>query len=317
MSVFEAPGLYLRNPQGGVETVSAMAAAGFRAIAINVRDHTLVEWATVRQRAAAAGVSVLPWARCQTDREVVDLCAIARGLDDRVIVNAEDELFGAVPRVTLGCIERETRGLDAALSMLPWAGDLDLSIVSRLTMHLQLFPQERPDPLGPHRQPRDSRSHAYKRGAARVEFMLGVHDLTPAAFPARQGGFWVYTADDVPLEEYATWGPQLVSPLALPFTGPLYGPSRPDRGGGKRSATAKALKIACHAAGVADFPKPDRAYNAALERALARLQRAFGISPSGQYGRGTYELVKTLLSVTPGAGYALGPAAIALIEEDA
>lgn len=314
MSVFAAPGLYLRNPRGGVEDVVAMRSAGFRAIAINVRDHPLAAWSTVTARAAAASVTVLPWARCRTDADVRELCAGARKLGSRVIVNAEDELFGDDPDVTLACIERETRDLDAALSMLPWAGDLDLSIVKRLTIHLQLFPQENPDPLGPHMKPRDSRSHAYARGARRAEFMLGMHDLEPASFPPRQGAFWVYTADDM-ASRYSRWAQQSPVPLDLPYTGPLYGPSK--AGGGKRSGTAKALKIACHAAGAADFPRPDRTYNAALERGLARLQRAFGIQPTGQYGRGTYELVKTLLSVQPGAGYALGAGAIALIEEDA
>ena len=314
-SIFEAPGLYLRNPRGGVENVAAMAAAGFRAIAINVRDHDVVEWRKVRDRASAAGVTVLPWARCLTEPEVAELCRIGREeFDRRALVNCENELFGDPPAVSLECVERETRGLDAALSMLAWVGTppLDMRKVSRLTIHLQLFPQENETS----RKPRDCRAHAYNAGAARVEFMLGVHGLAPAAFPARQGAYWGYAADDM-AGEYAVWSPETAKPLALSYTGPLYGPSRPDKAGGKRSGTAKALKIACHAAGVANFPKPDRVYNAALEQALARLQRAFGIQPTGQYGRGTYELVKTLRSVTPGAGYALGPAAIALIEEDA
>jgi hypothetical protein len=319
MSVFHTPGLYLRNPRGGVDDVAAMRAAGFRTIALNVRDHTIAEWELIRSRAAVADVTCLPWARCLTETEVANLCALGRHeFDGRVLVNCEDELFGDPPDVTLACIERETRGLDAALSMLPWAGDLNLAIVRRLHMHLGLFPQERPDPLGPHKQPRDDRVHAFKRGALRVDYMLGVHDLTPDAFPARQGAYWVYVADDVPpAQKYARWAPETPPALPIPFTGPLYGPSRPDKGGGKRTKTARALKIACHRAGTGDFPQPNGVYSAALEKALAHLQRQFGILPTGQYGRGTYELLKTLLSVTPGTGYALGPAAVALIQADA
>ncbi len=53
----------LRDPRGGVEDVSEMAAAGFEWLALNVGDHDADEWATVRGRAAAADVVCLPWAR--------------------------------------------------------------------------------------------------------------------------------------------------------------------------------------------------------------------------------------------------------------
>lgn len=288
-----------------------MRAAGFRAIALNVRDHAPEEWELVIERAEAAGVTWLPWARVHTDAELRELCDFAHLSPAKaVIVNAEDELFSG--DLSLDAIEYETRGLDAALSTLPWAGDLDLTTVRRLTVQLQLFPQENETST----KPRDCRAHAYTRGARRVEFMLGMHDLGSESFPPRQGAYWVYTADDM-ASSYTRWATQSVPPLDLPYTGPLYGPSRPDKGGGRKTKTARALKIACHRAGVATFAQPDGTYNAALEDALARLQGLHGIQPTGQYGRGTHALLRTLMAVHPGAGYALGPNALKLIAEDA
>lgn len=310
MSVFASPGLYLRNPQGGAFDVAAMRDAGFAAIALNVGDHSLDEWARVIARAESAGVTWGPWARTWTEAKLGELCDLARIEGTPVIVNAEDEIFDGT--LSLEAVERETRGLDAALSTLPWAGDLDLSIVERLTVHLQLFPQENTVST----KPRDCRAHAYARGAERVELMLGMHGLGPNSFPPRQGAYWIYTADDM-AGDNAAWAPQSVAPLDLPYTGPLYGPSRPDKDGGKPSKTVRALKIACHRAGVETFSRPDGTYNAKLETALSRLQRLHGVSPTGQYGRGTHAVLTTLMAVQPGAGYALGPNALKLIREDA
>lgn len=315
MSIFTEPGLYLRNPRGGVEDLDAMKAAGFKSVAINVRDYELEEWSIVINRASEQQVTCLPWGYCASDAEVAALCARARRFPSRaVIVNAEAEFIDLSGRVTPEAIAKETAGLDACLSTLPWTGGRDLSKIPDVHVHLQLFPQENETS----KKPRDCRAHAFAAGARHVTFMLGMHGLEPDAFPPRQDPYWVYTRDDIGAA-LKKWSPQTIGSLSIPYTGLLYGPSHPKWGQSpKRSKTAKALKMTLHNAGFGDFPKPDFSYNVALERAMRRMQLWAGITPQlGVYGNGSYKAIRRLASATPGETYALTPAAEQLIREHA
>ncbi len=302
-----------------MEDVATMKAGGFSWVAINVRDHEPEEWSVVEQRADAVGVIVLPWARCTTDAEVAELCDLARkDYSGRVIVNAEKELDTG--QVTAGAIVTDTEGMDAALSTEPvvFSSLAGSPVLAKLIVQLQLFPQENDES----KKPRDCRARAFELGAKTVHFMLGVHDpppplppIDPKSFPARQAPYSVYTADDCG-NVFTPWSPRQPDPLQIPFTGPLFGPSD-ENGPSPRSGTARALKIAMHRAGFATFTNPDGAYNEALEEALANFQRNFGLTESGQYEEESYECVRSLLAVGPGAGYALSRSARALIEDDA
>jgi peptidoglycan hydrolase-like protein with peptidoglycan-binding domain len=312
VSVFDRPGLYLRNPRGGVEDVATMKAGGFSWIAINVGDHAADEWSLVEQRAEASGVTVLPWRRCTNDAHVNELCDLAqREYSGSVIVNAEKELDTG--EVSAEAILTATEDMDAALSTEPFVfGNLAGSrLLARLIVQLQLFPQEN----DPSTRPRDCRARAFELGAKKVHFMLGMHDLAPDAFPERQAPYSVFTADDCG-NVFGPWSPQDPVPLEIPFTGPLFGPSHV-RGPSPECGTTQALKIAMHRAGFANFANPDGIYDEALERALASFQRHVGIRATGQYGRRSHEAVRSLLAVEPGGGHALTPAAEALIESDA
>jgi Putative peptidoglycan binding domain len=312
VSVFDRPGLYLRNPRGGVEDVAAMQAGGFSWIAINVGDHARAEWSVVEQRAAASGVTVLPWRRCTTDAHVGELCDLARKeYSGRVIVNAEKELDTGV--VSAGEIVTATEGMDAALSTEPVIfSTLDGSpLLAKLIVQLQLFPQESDSS----KRPRDCRARAFELGAQKVHFMLGMHDLRPRAFPPRQAPYSVYTADDCG-NVFTPWAPRQPTPLEIPFTGPLFGPSA-KKGVSPECGTVQALKIAMHRAGFGTFTSSDGVYDEDLERALANFQRHVGIAATGQFGRASYESVRSLLAVAPRGGYALSPAARALIQGDA
>jgi len=313
VSVFDRPGLYLRNPRGGVEDVAAMKAGGFSWVALNVGDdQEPAEWSVVEQRASASGVTVLPWRRCTTDTEVAELCDLARReYSGRVIVNAEKELdTGAV---TAGAILTATEGMDAALSTEPviFSSLAGSPLLAKLIVQIQLFPQENDDS----KRPRDCRERAFRLGAKTVHFMLGVHDLGPKDFPGCQAPYSVYTADDCG-NVFAPWSPRQPDPLQIPFTGPLYGPSH-RKGPSPTCGTIQALKIAMHQAGFADFTDPDGTYSEALEKALVNCQRNFGLKASGQYGKASYECVRRLLAATPDAGYAFTTPARALIEADA
>jgi hypothetical protein len=321
MSVFREPGLYLRHPQGGVEDVAAMRLDGFRAVALNVADHALDEWQKVIVRAQAADVRLVLWGRLETiaarrSMTVLQactwLCDLARRLGWPVIVNAERELKDG--RIFCAQIAERAAGLDACLSTEPWLGGVDLTPLGDIEVHLQLFPQENDDST----RPRDCRAGAFALGARRVSFMYGMHGLTTTAFPFRQAPFWVYTADDIG-GFYSVWSPQVLPALAIPYTGPLYGPSHRRFGTTPHATeTARALKMALHRAGFGTFPRPDPYYNELLERAMKRLQRWAGIVPvSGAYGRASYEAIRRLASVVPFDTYALRSRARKLIFEDA
>jgi hypothetical protein len=105
----------------------------------------------------------------------------------------------------------------------------------------------------------------------------------------------------------------LIDPEAFPYTGPLYGPS--DTRESRESGTAKALKRALNRLGFLDEPELDGVYSAELERALANWQRGEGISPTGQYGRGSYEALRG--AATADGAYAMDETARSWVKEDA
>lgn len=315
VTIFDEPGFYLRHPRSGAEAIDfvELKRRGFKSVALNYGDHTSSDWSTIVNRASAAYLTVLPWARCLTNQAVSDLCRQARKMPARaVIVNSEDELVDG--RVSPQHIATETLGLDGCVSTLPWLGTpaVNLAALHDHEIHLQLFPQEN----AVSKQPRDCRAHGYvNAGVKRASFMFGVHQLGPDAFPPRQEPFWIYTLDDCQ-STWEEWAPVTIPPLNIPFTGPLAGPSA-SKPTTKLTGTAKALKMVMHNAGFGNFPKPDRAYNARLERAMRLFQRRVGITPwSGAYGLKSYEAIRRLASATPGETYALTPAAEALIRED-
>lgn len=301
MSVFDKPGMYLRAPDGGVEGVREMHEAGFESIAINVADFQVNAWDAVLNRAEQAGVVALPWGRTRNEAAVKRLCDIARAMDAKaVLVNAETELFDG--SLDVGVIARETVGLDACLSTLPWSGDVRWERVAHLRLHLQMFPQE----TETSKHPRDCRVKAFANGAKRVNFMHGIHDITPSDLPPRQGGYWVYTGDDCG-GNFSAWSPQRPPSLAIPFQGPLYPVGHKLYVKGKRPWTVRALKSACHRSGFGDFYQatPDSTYGPRLKTALANMQRTFAMRPTGLYGAGTHALLMTLLAAQPESGYAL------------
>jgi hypothetical protein len=309
MSVFDAPGTYARSPQGGVENIQDLLDAGFRWYAFNVGDHTVAEWATVIARCRSLGMAVLPWDYVRSDAEVKALCDLAkREFDGMVIVNAEKPLDAAQPggaKVTLECIANECEGMDAALSVEPWPfASVDWTQVAKIPIQIQLFPQENETS----RDPRACRAAYYDAGVERAEFMLGMHELNPYAFPPRQYAYSVYTVDDMG-SDYFPWGPQSFPPLSashFPKVAPGYGPSSPSgKPQSKKSLAWRALKRALHHAGFGSFPDPDSAYNSKLAAAMRNLQRVVGLTPSGDYGSASYEAMRSLQKTRPLGGYAM------------
>jgi hypothetical protein len=295
MSVFDQAGVYARNPQGGVEHVQDLLDAGFRWYAFNVGDHTVPEWKTVIDRCRALGMPVFPWQYVRSDDDVWALCRVARRrFGGRVIVNAEKPLDEG--RVTAVTIRDATEGMDAAVSVEPLPyGNVDWTVLSERVIQLQLFPQENTTS----QDPRACRLAYLAAGCKRADFMLGMHELTPASFPARQYGYSVYTVDDMG-PDCAAWGPQEISPLdeiAFPKVTPGYGPSSPSgKPPSQPSRMWKALKRALHRAGFGDFPTPDEEYDSELATAMAGFQRAVGIVPTGDFGEASYQALRGYLA---------------------
>lgn len=307
MSVFDRPGLYLRNPYGGVEDVKSMHDAGFETIAINVRDYQLHEWNMVRARAFEAGVAVIPWARCLTNAEVTELVKLAQSLGNAVLVNSETELQNNGP-VSAAHIASVCKGMDAAVSTLCWTAGMDLVALKGMPIHLQLFPQE----TDASTRPRDCRARACVNGGKHVTFMHGIHDIAPLVLPPLQGAYWVYTGDDA-AQNFKLWGPRTWDSLNVPFRGALYPFGHPKYVPRKSPWRVRALKVAIHRAGFENFPQdvPDPGFGPRLAEALRCLQRVNGLRPTGYYGSGTHAVLQTLQAVDPGDkyGYALTPQA--------
>jgi hypothetical protein len=203
--------------------------------------------------------------------------------------------------VTLGAITASALGIDCLVSTLPWAFNIDYSILPlSAIIEAQLFPAESMITAS---DPRSCRSRFFKKGAREVRFMYGVKSRgikTPATgFPYGERGIYsLYTGDDLN-GDYSLHAPQKqLTPLTVlefPYSGPLYGPS--SKFGASKHLSVKRIKRALHNAGFADFSNiPDSVYNLALERAVKNMQRHYGISQTGNYGQATWERIRTLPS---------------------
>jgi hypothetical protein len=305
--------MYLRNPGGGVEDVENMRSHGFRWIAINLGDHADNEWDLVKQRANAAGVTVVPWGRITSiasrlglsnEKAAEWLATLGKqAYSNRVLFNAEKELDGNnALRIAM---EDASVGMDYALSTEPWLFESlrNTPLVRRGVVQIQLFPQESDAST----RPRDCRARAYELGCLTVHFMLGMHDLPPGAFPRRQSPYSVYTADDCG-NVFAPWSPESLPALTIKFQGPLFPVGHP-KYVKKLPWTIRALKSAMHRAGLTNFSQPDGTYGPRLKDALIRLQTLTNLVPSGNYGMGTHTALMKLLSASPNEKYALDDAA--------
>jgi len=288
----------MRNPNGGIEDLDRMK--NYAWIALNL-GYPLNSWSTIIQRAKNNNIKIVLWHHVRNNQHVKDLCAQAKAFNG-VIVDAEKEFDNGF--VSEDVIVEQTLGMDACISTEPWLyNSINWAKFKKLHFHLQLFPQENPNPLSPHHFPRDCRANAYTRGAQRVSLMYGIHTLSVNDFVLEAPPFAVYTADDCN-GNYQQWESRfkIANPDAPKYSGPLYGPST--FGKSKKYKMVPNIKRALHDLGFGSFWNPDQYYNRSLEQALKYFQLMYGISTTGQFGKGTYDQLSTLYSVTPGEGYA-------------
>lgn len=131
-SMFAATGAFVRDPRGGangkgpIEDAAGLAAAGFRWVAFNLRDHEPDTWNRWYAACYEQGLRHGAWGRCHTAQDVLDLLDDAFSLACRfVIVNLEQEPTEPrwlVEATTVRAIlERET--IPVAVSTEPWLPD--------------------------------------------------------------------------------------------------------------------------------------------------------------------------------------------------
>lgn len=148
MTAFGEPFLFLRHPNGGVEDLAAMQAAGFASVFCNVGDHPAEAWeAVIRPRALALGMACGPWLRTQAPdgsfdyERAIGLLDLAARWESPVIVNSENELKGTGGEVT-SWLADELADRDGALSMEFWPfDDVYWVPLAEVPVLPQLFPE--------------------------------------------------------------------------------------------------------------------------------------------------------------------------------
>lgn len=318
-----------------------MAAAGFSAIFVNIRDYPENRWTTIRQRAEQAGMLCGPWGRT------------AKGPDDKIwapevlelvldtgdrwgmpsVPNCESEIDFSGATITtfirqaIGTRNAAVSTLARPMQAVDWHPLRDIPILA------QLFVESHQT---------DPENVKGEWHAAGIECLLGTLGAYggrhPSDYPL-DAPYSVYTADDVAAGNFKRWSPvtfgyvpckkeipvppPLKTPMTVakfPYSGPYYGPSHP-LGPTKNNPGVKGIKRGAIRGGylVQDLPTVTDDFGAALEKALEELQRDFGLEATGQYGLGSWEIMRRLPvpAESPNAGqYAMDAAALKLVKDD-
>lgn len=304
--------------------------AGFDLILLTMQDAydgypawSFQAWEPCIAACTKVGLRWAPWGflrtrdDCWTMRDLAVEAGQRQGIRPLGCWNCEQSLLNGP--ITISDINLSSAMCDTMVSTLPW-WDLDWhdangetwrSLRRDIMVELQLFPS-RVDavPGTPSREPRDDRARAYAVGMPFVRWQHGLRDMgsnlaAPTLFPYPQPGtFSLYTGDDVGglVDPYRPDALPPCIPVSMPA---LYGPSkalRPISIG----PLVREVKRALHRAGFGTFSRPDLRFNRPMEEAVRHLQRYYGIAPTGQIGRATWQALAVLGSAIPGGGsYAL------------
>lgn len=329
-------GLFLRNPEGGVESVDLMKNAGWDFIACNIGDFRAEQWEVkVIPKARAAGVDYIPWLYVWNMQDLAYLLVIADKWSGGVhIQNHEKQLDdGTVP---VQIVAEMTGDRDMAISTEAWLyNSVDWSWLNKWTVMLQFFPFENGiwDFYG-------CEKHARDKGFSCVLFTLGAYDVAggphsggkaqpePGDYEAAfKQPLTIYTADDLTYNypaAYEIWMPDsnrvpcsipILPPLTpdqCPYTGPYY------MAGQKykriRGKTVKALKIAMTRLGIKNFTNPTTYYGVELGKAMSKWKVSVDLAANPNYGIPSWEALRG--SVTENGEYAFNQEALQLIAED-
>lgn len=200
--------LFLRAPDGGVEDVASMKAAGFGSIFCNIGDYAPHRWDVVRQQARNAGVVCGPWLRTADGQHGFSLdkfhalIATADEWQTPFIVNSESELKGSGKKITQWMADH-IGNRDAAISMEAWPfADVEWWPLAKYPFLPQIFPQE--SEAGGN--PEACREQWYAYGVECVVYTFGTYGfVTPLQFD-RLFPYGLYTADDCG-GDFSRWSP--------------------------------------------------------------------------------------------------------------
>jgi hypothetical protein len=333
-------GLFLRDPDGGVESVDLMKNAGWDFIACNVEPAFPPEkWEEkVIPKAESVGMAYMPWQYIWNYGDLDHLLSVADDWSNGVcIVNTEKELDTGVitPK---GCADK-IGDRDVAISTIVWLyNGVDWRPFAKYPVMLQHFPFETGvwDWQG-------CEKHARDMGIKCVLFTVGSYDVAggphsggkaqpePGDYEAAFAKpITIYTADDLtgsefPVnypEAYRTWMPTAsrtpcptLPPLnaaQCPYTGPYY------MAGQKykriRGKTVKALKIAMTRLGIRNFTNPTTYYGVELGKAMEKWKVTAGLAANPNYGIPSWDALRS--ATTKNGEYAFDQEALQLIRED-
>ena len=228
MGAFDQNWLFLRHPNGGVEDLAAMQAAGFGGVAVNIGDHDPSTWEQiVRPRALSLGMWCGPWLHTRNSEgtfasdRLDALIACADRWASPLVVNSEKEIDGTGAACTSE-IAAKVGTRDAAISMEAWLFNppsVDWTPVAHLPMCLQIFPEQ---PDWPSNNPAGCKQHAHECGIRCVYFTFGAYgNFQPTQYDL-QTPYSCYSADDMGLF-YAAW-----APMGSNFVACIEEPKPPD-----------------------------------------------------------------------------------------
>lgn len=190
-----------------------MAAAGMKWVAPNIGDFPASEWSLVVERANAAGVKVVPWARCYTPEKLAELVSAGHTFGSEHIIPNLEKHDGQVPDLpTLMVAEYLDANWDGGVGISTEGHTYDLDwfqFYSRdYVVMLQMFWEDaRRDPATMAQWIEEEVRHARAWGWTYVAVSYQTVRSDPSWYD-RRGTFSLYTADDVGQGNWARWGQQ-------------------------------------------------------------------------------------------------------------
>lgn len=335
-------GQYTRKPGGNVDCVAAAKAAGVEWGLLNIgsdvgRDPSVYD--DLRKHYRAAGVPVGPWLHVHSLEDLVWLIEIALQWDaDLIGPNLEGVHEEGLDLREVGGYLRDfwlgpTNGKPVHVATLPWIQNgqgwhhLDFA-----TFALEMFPLEGNGQVYLDQWQRCV-DHAFAEGCEKVTLLFSTTSPR-SVYP--NVAHCLYTADNIACD-YSQWTDTVPQPIPrppapptippevptmltvkqFPYTGPCFGP-------GPRQtlnySTVKGLKRAMIRLGLLDQKLGEETddYGSALRAAMKVYQRSVHLTPSGDYGKGTWLALRSeKLETGPNAGeWAMDKRALAYVRED-
>lgn len=338
-------GTLVRCPGGGPqEDVAGAKANGVAWFALNVgRDpcpqgvpHDQPEvWDKIRQRCAAAGMPVGPWMHCHSIEDIEFLIGMGEDWNAPFIgCNLEDVIGEKLSLQEAGGVLLDfwVNKYEKPVHMpsLPWLQNgagwqhVDFAYIA-----LEMFPEVDPRYLEGYQRCID---HAFAEGAKKVSLLFSTQsprsvypNVAHCLYTADNAGGWSQWKDTAPQpipqppapEPPPPEVPRMLTVKQFPYTGPCYGP------GPKQTvnySTVKGLKRAMIRLGLLDQDLGDETddFGTALRAALKVYQRSVFLTPTGDYGKGTWLALRAeKLEVGPNKGqFAMDALALKFVRED-